>query len=231
MPYSLLLIDSDARSNDLLASAPKEDFRLEVCKVAYKALERLRSASFDLILLGGKLTDMPGLAFLRILRDMESGKAMPAIFLPDGKMDKSMAEAFELGVDDYLAKPYDLRELLMRIRAVLRRKYERQEHWGGELTVAGVYINPGQRLCIVDGKRISLRPLEFALLDILLRKSGRVLSRPYLLATIWEMSSSSDTRAVDAMISRLRRSLGKRAGKLIETVSKMGYCFRVPDPL
>ena len=231
MPYSLLLIDSDTRSNNLLDTAPKEDFRLEISKVAYKALEQLRSNPFDLILLGGKLADMPGMAFLRILRDMESGKEMPVIFLPEGRTDETMTEAFKLGVDDYLVKPYDPRELLMRIRAILRRKYERQEHWGGELTVADIHINPSQRQCIVDGKRINLRPLEFNLLDILMRKSGRVLSRAYLLTTVWDMSSSADTRAVDAMISRLRRSLGKRAGKLIETISKMGYCFRDPDSL
>jgi DNA-binding response OmpR family regulator len=159
---------------------------------------------------------------------MDFGKKLPVIFLPGKKTEESLAGAFELGVEDYLPKPYDERELLMRVKTVLRRNNEQLHHSGGELTLAGIYIDPGQRQCLVDGKSIRLRPLEFDLLETLMRRSGRVLTRPYLLTTVWDMSSSADTRAVDAMISRLRRSLGRRAGKLIETLSKLGYCFREP---
>ena len=231
MPYSLLLLDGDTHSNSLLVPALKNEFKLEICEPAHTALERMRSGKFDLLLLGSDLQDMPGIAFLRILMGMEFGKGMPVIFMPGAGTETAMAEAFKAGVDDYLPKPYDPRDLIMRIRAVLRRKYENLEHMNSELSLAGIQINPGLRRCIVDGKRVNLRPLEFGLLEILMRKSGRVLTRPYLLTALWEMSSSASTRAVDAMVSRLRRSLGKRAGKLIKTVSKMGYGFIEPDSI
>ena len=226
MPYSLLLLNKDPQT---LPDFPKVEFKLEPCDSAHRAFERLKAVSFDILLLGSSLQEMSGLDFLKILRGMDFGKGLPVIFLPEAKTDENMAQAFELGVEDYLPMPFDARELLMRVRTVLRRKSERIDHAGGELSIAGIQIDPSQRQCLVDGKRVKLRPLEFDLLEVLMRKSGRVLARPYLLTTVWDMSSSADTRAVDAMISRLRRSLGKRAGNLIETVSKMGYCFRDPE--
>lgn len=228
MPYSLLLLDKDAESKPRKKSPLNEEFKVEPCVSAHTAFERLRAVSFDLVLLGSTLQEMSGLDFLKILRGMEFGKALPVIFLPEEKTDEGMAEAFKLGVEDYLPQPYDERELLMRVKTVLHRKSEQLQHAGTELTLAGIYIDPSQRACLVDGKSVRLRPLEFSLLETLMRRSGRVLTRPYLLTTVWDMNSQADTRAVDAMISRLRRSLGRRAGKLIETISKMGYCFREP---
>jgi DNA-binding response OmpR family regulator len=115
---------------------------------------------------------------------------------------------------------------MARANVVLRRRREREEHWGGELSAAGVIIDPSQRSCTADKKTVTLRPLEFALLELLMRKSGRVLTRKYLLATLWNVEEDVNVRVVDATVSRLRRALGKRAGALIKTVSKMGYSFR-----
>jgi len=228
MLYSILRLDKEAQlSNPLPGALPKGEFMLELCDSAHKAFERLRAASFDILLLGSGLLEMSGMDFLKILRGMDFGKDLPVIFLPDEKTEESLSKAFTLGVEDYLPKPYDERELLMRIRTVLRRKNEQLRQAGGELTIAGIYINPSQRKCLIEGKSVKLRPLEFALLEAFMRRSGRVLTRTYLLTTVWDMSSSADTRAVDAMVSRLRRSLGRRAGKLIKTISKMGYCFLV----
>lgn len=228
MPYSLLLLDKETPSNPTAPSLLSQEFKVETCNSAHNAFERLRSASFDLVLLGSNLQEMSGIDFLKILRGMDFGDKLPVIFLPGKKSDETLAGAFELGVEDYLPKPYDERELLMRVKTVLRRKSEQLQHAGGELTIAGIYIDPSQRKCLVDGKSVRLRPLEFDLLETLMRRSNRVLTRPYLLTAVWDMHSSADTRAVDAMISRLRRSLGRRAAKLIETISKMGYSFRDP---
>jgi len=223
-----MLLDKDAKPDGSRAAKLKEEFKVETCDSAHKAFEQLRGASYDLLLLGTSLQEMSGLDFLKILRGMDFGKDQPVIFLPDKKTEENLNESFKLGVEDYLPKPYDERELLMRVRTVLHRKSERLDHAGGELAIAGIRIDPSQRACLVDGKKVKLRPLEFALLETLMRRSGRVLTRPYLLTTVWDMNSDADTRAVDAMISRLRRSLGHKAAKLIETISKMGYCFREP---
>lgn len=229
MPYSLLFVSSDKATAELVVPKLREEFRIDLCGSAQEALAQLRSRLYDLTLLESELPDMPGLTLFRIMRDTESGKKSPVVFISPQKTEASVAEAFGLGADDYLVSPCDPRELAARIRAVIRRKHEIVGEPGGALAISGIQIDPSQRRCAVNGKRVSLPPLEFELLKVLMYKAGRVLTRAYLLNNVWEMSGDIDTRAVDAAVSRLRRALGARAGKRIETVSKMGYCFRDPE--
>jgi DNA-binding response OmpR family regulator len=227
MPYSICIVSGDGPSSSDLLNHLKGAFDAETFTLAHHALKRLRSKPANLVVVDSELPDMPGMAFLRVLRETEYGQKLAVIFLSEAKTAESVAEAFSLDTDDYLVKPIDPREMGARINAILRRKNERHEqHWGGELSIGPIRIDPDQRLCVVNGKRIELRPLEFQLLDILMRKAGRVLSRSYLLNTVWGMDGSENLRVVDSAVSRLRRSLGRQAGTLIETVSKMGYCFR-----
>ena len=205
-----------------------DEFAAESFGTAHQLLERLRSSPANLLLLDSDLPDMPGIELLRVIRETVYGRDLPVIFISVNKTKESLAEAFGLGVDDYLQKPFDLRELRVRVRAVLRRRYEAMEHWGGPLAVGSIEIEPSQRRCLVDGERVNLRPLEFAVLEILMLKAGRGLSRNYLLNNIWHSASSADIRAVDTVVSRLRKALG-RYGKMIETVSKMGY-YLAPPP-
>jgi len=205
-----------------------DEFRMECFSVAHQLLERLRSGPANLLLLDRDLPDMPALELLRVIRETDYGKELPVIYISPVKTKESVAEAFGLGVDDYLQKPYDIRELRVRARAVLRRRFEALEHWGGPLAVGPIEIEPSQRRCLVDGERVQLRPLEFAVLEVLMLKAGRVLSRSYLLNNVWRTTASADIRAVDTVVSRLRRALGRR-GRMITTVSKMGYYFAPPE--
>ena len=202
----------------------RDEFTLECFELAHQLLKRLRSGAPNLLLIDADLPDMPGIELLRVIRETAYGRDLPVIFTAVQKSKESLAEAFGLGVDDYLQKPFDIRELRVRIRAVLRRRFEAMEHWGGPVAAGGIEIDPSQRRCLVGGERVSLRPLEFAVLEILMLKAGRVLSRNYLLNNIWHSTSSADIRAVDTVVSRLRKALGGH-GKMIETVSKMGYYF------
>lgn len=204
-----------------------DEFTVESFNSAHTLLERLRSAQANLLLLDTALPDMPGMELLRVIRETAYGRDLPVIFISPNKNKESIAEAFGLGVDDYLQKPFDIRELRVRVRAVLRRRFEAKERWGGPLSVGDIEIDPSQRRCLVDGVRVTLRPLEFAVLEILMLKAGRVLSRSYLLSNIWHSASVADIRAVDTVVSRLRKALGAH-GKMIETVSKMGYYFAPP---
>ncbi|MCX5792536.1 MAG: response regulator transcription factor [Elusimicrobia bacterium] len=204
-----------------------EEFAIESFVSAHLLLERLRSGHTNLLLLDSDLPDMPGMELLRVMRETAYGRDLPVIFISLNKTKESLAEAFGLGVDDYLQKPFDIRELRVRVRAVLRRRFEAMEQWGGPLSVGDIEIDPSQRRCLVDGKRVTLRPLEFAVLEILMLKAGRVLNRSYLLNNIWHSSTSADIRAVDTVVSRLRKALG-RHGKMIETVSKLGYYLTAP---
>lgn len=226
MAYSILIVDGNSSLSSALVNQLKGEFEAEACKLGQQALDRMRSKRPDVVLLDSDLPDIPGMSLLKVMRETEYGKELPVILMAAKKTEDSVVEAFGLGVDDYLAKPFDVRELQARLRTILRRRYERLEHWGSRLAIGCIEIDPSQRSCLVQKKRVVLRPREFELLEILMRKAGRVLTRSYLLETVWGMSSSADTRAVDVMVSRLRRALGKRGGPLIETVSKMGYCFR-----
>lgn len=230
MPYRVMVLDSNTESRDWLCQWLGAEFTVTACELAREALERMKAAEPDLLVLSVDLADMPGTTFLSVLRETEHGKTLPAIAVAAKKSEETFLRAFDLGAEDFLVKPFDPRELVVRCRTVLRRRYERTEHWGAALTAAGIEIDPSQRKCVVAGRRVVLRPREFALLEILMRKAGRVLARSYLLETVWGMSDAAQTRAVDVMVSRLRRSLGAEAGRMIETVSKLGYCFRPPGP-
>jgi two-component system alkaline phosphatase synthesis response regulator PhoP len=224
MPPKVLQVDPEAQAGP--AGDPGE-FEWSRCRYAREALESAHKSPPNLLVLGLDLPDMPGLTLLKVLRDTEYGREMPVIVVAGSKTASSVKEAFELGADDYVVAPVDPRELAARARAVLRRKLQRQDHWAAPLSLAGIDIDPSQRLCVVKGRRVILRPMEFSLLDTFMRRAGRVLTRTYLLETVWGMSTKAETRAVDVMVSRLRKRLGP-CGKLIETVSKMGYSFRDP---
>jgi len=204
------------------------EFSVESFEAAHLLLERLRAMPASLLVLDSDMPDMPGLALLRVIREASYGRDLPVILVSESKTKESLAEAFGLGVDDYLQKPYDLRELRVRVRAVLRRRFEALEQWGGPLTVGDIEIDPSQRRCLAAGRRVILRPLEFAVLEVLMLKAGRVLSRPYLLSNIWRSDSSAYLRAVDTVVSRLRKALGAH-GRMIQTVSKLGYCLVPPE--
>lgn len=229
VPYFILVSDGDAKLASGLAAAIRDEFEVATCELARQAFEHLRSARPpDLIIVDYDIPDMDCLTFLGVVREMDLGKDLPVILTGTGKSEESVVQAFQAGIDDFLEKPFDNREMRVRIRAVLRRKYERQERPDSTLAIGGVEINPTQRRCIVHGKRVRLQPKEFDLLEILMRKAGRVLTRVYLLETVWGLNAAVQTRAVDVMMSRLRKRLGRRSGRLIETVSKMGYCFLDP---
>lgn len=204
-----------------------DEFAVEGFATAHQLFERLRARPSNLLLLDSGFPDMPALELLRVIRETPYGRDLPAIFISMNKTKESLAEAFGLGVDDYLQKPYDMRELRVRIRAVLRRRFEAIEQWRSPLSVGAIEIDPSQRRCLVAGKRVALRPLEFAVLEILMLKAGRVLGRKYLLNNIWHASSLADIRAVDTVVSRLRKALGSH-GRMIETVSKLGYYLAPP---
>lgn len=228
MPYFALVVDGDASSRTSLSAALKGEFEVVSCGLAREALDHLRSTRPpDIVIVDNDLPDMEGLTFLKVLRETELGRNLAVILTGRRNSDETVLASFSVGIDDHLPKPFDMREMIVRVRAVLRRRYERVEHFGSALKVGSIEIDPSQRLCLVAGKRITLQPREFELLEILMRKAGRVLSRVYLLETVWGMRHTAQTRAVDVMVSRLRRRLGGRAGKGIETISKLGYSLRV----
>jgi two-component system, OmpR family, response regulator len=164
------------------------------------------------------LPSMPGIEICRTLRD--DGDWTPVVFLTarDDEVDRVLG--LELGADDYVTKPFSPRELVARIRALLRRVAGPD---GGRVrTLGGVTLDPGRRLVTVDGSPLSLTPTEFELLGHLLARPGRVFTREELLASVWGYASPAGTRTVDVHVAQVRAKLGAAAG-LIRTVRGVGY--------
>ena len=228
MSYRLLLVSADSRWADSVKRAcAAQPISWEQTPSLSAAWGRLFENEADLALLDLDLPAAERLGWLRTLRAADAGGRLPVV-LAGVRSEDELAEAFELGADDCVAKNCDDAELLARVKAVLRRRFERALVQEGVLAGGDVALDLSRRVCRVRGKPLSLNPREFELLEALLRRQGRVLTRPYLLETVWGMSARATTRSVDVCVSRLRKALGSRAGRWIETVERYGYRFRDP---
>ena len=230
MGYRLLLISGEAKFTALVRKRSEmAGYTIDIVAKGVEAMQSIEQSKPDLVFLDTKMPDMEGLAWLKMLRHTETGSDIPVIVASHQKDETEVAEAFEWGADDFILKSCDPIELTARIQAVLRRRFEREEQLGYAMTIGSIHLDPARHECRVRDKRVELKARQFELLEILMRKAGRVLTRVYLLESIWGMSRDASTRAVDVGISRLRVALGRRAGSQIETVERFGYRFRLPD--
>lgn len=231
MGYRMLLVSADKDlARVLSALAPDAHYAWQVAGTATAGLEAALKQAPELVVLDLDVPDMRGLDCLRILRSTAEGRELPVIAVDGRKSDDEVREAFDWGADDFVLKDCDPLEWAARLRAVLRRRFERQPLADEALALGSVTLDPVLHECRVRGRLVALRPREFELLETLMRKAGRVLSRQYLLETVWGMSRLADTRSVDVAVSRLRKALGRRASAWVETVERFGYRFRRPEP-
>ncbi len=185
-----------------------------------RGLARALADGNDLIVLDVMLPAMDG---FEILRQLRQKNRVPVLMLTARAEDVDRIVGLELGADDYLAKPFNPRELAARIRAILRRT-EARTSGRGPIEVNGVVLDPGSREVTADGRRIELTSLEFDILEILLRSAGRVLSRDALMEALYNRKTTPFDRSIDMHISHLRRKL-ERNRTLIKTVRGVGYQF------
>lgn len=182
----------------------------------------------DLVVLDWMLPGMDGLA---VLRELRRGSATPVLMLTARGEEADRVIGLELGADDYLAKPCSVRELVARVRALLRRadllrETIRADQAAGALLSRGpLRLDPGAHQATLAGTTLDLSPAEFALLHLLLRSPGRAFSRAYLLDTIWGEQYVGGDRSVDNAVMRLRKKVGP-LGDAIETVWGVGYRMR-----
>lgn len=227
MPIRALLIDDDTRLAELLAGylAP-HDVALAHAPDGARGLAAVDAGGVDLVVLDGM---MPGLDGLDVLRRLRVKSAVPVIMLTARGDEADRVVGLELGADDYLAKPVYPRELLARIRAVLRRVAPREADQ--RLVVGDLEIDPGGRAARVGGREITLTALEFDLLRALAERAGRVVPRDAL----WEAAGRGDTvvseRTVDVHVSHLRQKLGDdaRDPRRLKTIRGAGYVL-VKEP-
>jgi two-component system, OmpR family, phosphate regulon response regulator PhoB len=191
-----------------------------------EALEAVQKHSPDLIILDVMLPDVDGLEVCRTLRSQEITRRIPILMLTARGEEIDRVVGFELGADDYVMKPFSTRELILRVKSILRRVNE--DRTESEIVRFGdIHIYPERRQCFVGTRRVSLTVKEFDLLYELVRGRGNVLTRDALMDRVWGYHGEATTRTLDTHVRRLREKLGT-AGDYVETVRGVG--FRIAGP-
>jgi len=185
------------------------------------ALARARAVPPDLMLLDLMLPDIGGSEVLRLLKEDGELRRIPVVIVSAKGQEVDRIQGLELGADDYVVKPFSVRELLLRVKAVLRRS-DLEEAPGAPLAAGAIQMDTGRHQVRVHGLEVVLTALEFRLLRTLLERPDRVQSREVLLSDVWGIQAEIHTRTVDTHIKRLREKLGP-AGDIIETVRGVGY--------
>lgn len=223
MPEILIIEDERPIAELLKYSLEREGYQVRMAHTGADGLAAIAAKTPDLILLDLMLPDMDGLS---ICRQVTEQRRAPIIIVSakNDQVDKIIG--LEYGADDYITKPFDIREVLLRIQSVLRRGGAASPQTGPSdvLSLGDLTLTRSKHEVQKGGARIELTPKEFDLLAILLENKGKVLSRAELLEKVWEFAYIGDTRTVDIHIQRLRRKLG--TDKLIETVFGVGYKIR-----
>ena len=216
----ILIIEDEKKAAAFLRKGLAESgFVADVIESGEDGLHRALSVDYDLLILDAMLPERDGWSVLAELR--ARGKALPVLFLTARGAVPDRVRGLELGADDYLVKPYAFTELLARVRALLRRRGERQPD---VLEIADLRIDLLGHKAQRGGTRIELAPKEFALLSLLARRHGEVLPRAVIAEQIWDMHFEGDSNVVDVAVRRLRRKMDDPfAVKLIHTVRGMGY--------
>jgi len=231
MTVNILVIEDepDIRRN-LEYNLGREGFNASPAGSLDEAYKKLNSKKFDLILLDLMLPDGSGLDLCKKIKSNSETEATPIIILTakDDEVDKVVG--FELGADDYVTKPFSVRELILRVKAILKRSDTKiKEVVEVERQFGDLKIDVDSHEVHVDSQLIELTALEFRLLKELVDKRGRVQSRDQLLSEVWGYNAEVTTRTVDTHIKRLREKLGSM-GKYVQTIRGVGYKFsRTPD--
>jgi two-component system phosphate regulon response regulator PhoB len=186
-------------------------------------LRKAREELPALIILDLMLPKMPGLEVCKILKNDGATRHIPIIMLTAKAEEIDRIVGLEVGADDYVTKPFSPREIVLRIKAIMRRG--KGEAAPEQMTIGAITVDPARHAVSVDGKAVRLTSVEFKLLAMLMQRRGRVQERDRLLNEVWGYESIIDTRTVDTHVRRLRKKLGK-AADAIETVRGFGYRLR-----
>ena len=227
MKTKILLVDDDPNIRQLVnLYLEKEGFEVAMADRGDTALKQFRAAPPNLMLLDLML---PGMDGWQVCREVRKFSSVPIIMLTakDETFDKVLG--LELGADDYIVKPFDMKELVARIKAVLRRYQQPDSRDEGELSFPGLTININQYAVTYLGKELDMPPKELELLHFLAAHPNRVFTREQLLEQVWGYDYYGDSRTVDVHVKRLREKLtdGEQHGWQIKTVWGVGYKFEV----
>lgn len=225
-PARILIVDDEPSITEFVSYAmQKEGYLTEIASDGEEALRKIEQQHFDLFILDIML---PGIDGYELCRRIRTKMSTPILFLSARDTELNKVVGLELGADDYLAKPFGVRELLARTRALLRRSQGNEMVSGNEISAGGITLNEDPHVAQGDKGAIDLTPREFELLACLMRNAGKVVSREDLLHDAWNWEFITETKTVDTHIKRLRDKI-ESAGydpKLVETVRGYGYRFK-----
>lgn len=225
---SILVVEDDKHISKLIKyNLEKAGFECFLADDGEEALKVLKSEGVHLIILDIMLPKMDGFEVCRLIKQDAKLKNIPIIMLTAKGEEVDRIVGLELGADDYVVKPFSPRELMLRIKAILRRG-KAEEPEGSFIKHGALVIDVPRHKVTVYNKEVELTPIEFKLLVTLIQRSGRIQSRDQLLSDVWDVHADVYTRTVDTHIKRLREKLGK-AGNAIETVRGLGYRFMDED--
>jgi len=219
----ILVVDDETDILDLVSfHLERAGFSVLKAKDGETALSILWDENIDLLVLDLMLPGVSGLEVLKTLRENKRTESLPVILLTAKTAEVDKIVGFELGTDDYVCKPFSVKELIARVKALLKRTsgFASENAYAAE----GFSVNFNSHKIKVDGKSVEFSPKEFAILEYLFRQRNKVISRDQLLNKAWDMDAEVDSRVVDVNITRMREKMG-RAKKLIKTVKGYGYMF------
>jgi two-component system, OmpR family, response regulator RegX3 len=225
MTRVLLVEDEPDLADPLAYLLRREGYEVEIAADGTAALAAFRERGADIVLLDLMLPGIPG---TEVCRQIRSESPVPIIMLTAKDSEVDIVVGLELGADDYVTKPYSARELLARMRAVLRRFTEREEDLDDRVLSGGrVVVDLDRHTVAVEGREISMPLKEFELLEVLMRNAGRVLTRGQLIDRVWGSDYFGDTKTLDVHIKRIRSRIEEQPSEpvMLVTVRGLGYRF------
>ena len=222
--YRILVVDDESDVTELLEyKLEQEGYRVATLNDPLAFVAKVREFEPDLILLDIMMPELSGIQLCRIIRADSAMRETPVIFLSARSEVEDRIKGLEAGAEDYISKPFNINELLLRISKMLKRSGAPSEPAGqSRIEIAGVVIDEDLHQLTVDGKNVLLTATEFRLLKLLMERKGRVQTRDHLLVNVWHYDTDIETRTVDTHIRRVREKLGQYA-HMIETVRGVGY--------
>lgn len=221
----LVIDDEPALLKSVKERLELENYNVLTCQSAEQAVETLRRFTPDLMVVDLRLPGMSGLDFCRQVRASDGASRLtPIIFLTTDRSEVNKVLGLELGGDDYMTKPFSPAEFVARVKALIRRSLASGERDGAGETVSSgaLEINYACHEAKISGRLLELSPKEFEILFLLVKKSGRVMTRQFLMERVWGRPYINTSRVIDTHIKNIRKALGKM-GSGLETVEGLGY--------
>ena len=222
----LLIVDDEARIRTLIAKyAAFEGYETDEAENGMQAIEKCRQQHYDLVIMDVMMPELDGFSAVREIRKNDS---VPVIMLSARGEEYDKIHGFELGIDDYVVKPFSPKELMMRVGAVLRRGGETEKKAEEIVNIGGLTVDFTARRVTVDGQELDLSPKEYDLLFYMIRNRGIALTREKLISDVWGYDFFGDDRTIDTHIKNLRNNLGPYRDYIV-TLRGIGYKFEYEE--